>query len=366
MFSAPLAQAETEGEQFASGLYDGTIGKMPIRVCFDAGSVTGTYYYLEHLKPIALRPDKDETPGLLVERLGYDDPTGGIWHMAISGQDALSGKWVSAKRNLPIRLKRKPFTKDQFTGPCESPEFLAPRMRGDKVVESEAVFEGVSYTRLRYVAGPQFESESVSIASFALKPEQSGDTLINATLRKAMPDGSGTSNFMQCMGMMHLRWGADGTFHHEVMPELISDRWLGVVHSTSIYCGGAHPSFWNKRRVYDRQSGEEVDPSLFLTDASFVFYDVSSDDPLPQRLVRHVSDELKTAIGKNWSVEGSDCWQEIRDFPGWELGLARNGIVFEPDLPHVIKACGEAVTVPWSQLDGMLSEKGKAVRDSLQ
>ena len=339
---------------------------MPIRLCFDPGSETGTYYYIKHLKPIALRLGKDETPGLLAETLGYDKPTGGIWHMESSGKAELSGKWVSAKRTLPIRLKRKPFTKDQYTGPCESPEFLAPRMRGDKVVEAQEVFEGVRYTRLRYVPGPQFDSDSVSITSFALKPEHIGDASINASLRKVIPDGSGASNFMQCMGMMHLQWGADGDFHHNVSPELIADRWLGVVHINSIYCGGAHPSFWNKRRVYDRHSGEEVDPSRFLTDASFVFYNAESDDPLSKRLVRHLSEDLKAAVGRNWSAEGADCWEEIRDFPGWELGLVRNGIVFEPDLPHVIKACGEAVTVPWSQLDGMLSEKGKAVRDSLR
>lgn len=364
---ASAVQAGGDAKTLAAGLYEGTIGTLAIRVCFDDGYTTGTYYYLEHLKPIALRPDDKDTPGVLVEKLGFGDDPVAAWHIAENTGETVRGQWRNASRSLPIALERVPYTPAKYTGPCESVEFLAPRMAGGVISSAPATFDGIAYTSLAYVPGQQFNRETISIESFAIEPVREGDATINRELRKVLPDGSGTSEFMQCMGMMHLQWGTDGEFNHRVSPELVTGDWLGVRHDNSQYCGGAHPNYWLDRQVFDRRTGKEIDPANWLKNTSLIFFEFEAERSFAKRPVSGLSPPLMALVGKYWPGDNAECWSMSGDaFFGWDMGLAKKGIIFKPEVPHAITPCAESVIVPWSDLTDHLTTEGKAVRDSLR
>lgn len=366
--AASLSPAQAQAIE--PGLYEGTIGTLPIRACFDDSTqVAGTYYYLKHLKPIGLGKGEDGSPAALVETLGYEKPTGGKWTALRRAGTIITGQWRDGKRRLPIRLKSVPYTAGEYAGPCEATEFQGPRMAGSSVSESLSEMGGEQLTILTFTPGPAFDQEAVEIASFAItRPVQPGDSTINAALREVLPASSGDSDFLQCLGMMHLAWGTDGEFSHLAQAEVLSSRWLGVLHTNGVYCGGAHPSFWQNRQIFDRETGREIDPSGWFKADALGFYEVESEEPgRAKRPVAGLSDGLHALVRKHWPSEDSECTSVLDDrLPGWDIGLGQGGMTFRPELPHALTACAESVTVPWSELEPYLSAAGRAVRDSLR
>jgi len=61
-----------------------------------------------------------------------------------------------------------------------------------------------------------------------------------------------------------------------------------------------------------------------------------------------------------------ECMEAARSGMGWDIGLTREGPVFEPEFPHVLFACTEEVTLPWEAARPFLSEKGRAVMKGLR
>lgn len=368
---AALGAVPVKANTLTPGLYEGTIGTLPIRVCFDdSASVAGTYYYLKHLKPIGLF-NQDGDANALREATGYEENTGGQWRTLRQSGGIITGQWTNGKRRLPIRLKEVLYTGGEYTGPCESKQFLTPRLAGSSIKASAADFATAPVTILEFVPGPGFDAETVFISSFAIAgPAQRGDAAINANLRRVLPVGvdESDSGFMECMGMMHLSWGWDGNFEHVAKPEVLNPRWLGVLHTQGVYCGGAHPNFWEARQVFDRSTGEEADPSAWLRKGALVFYEIDSESPNPpKRPVQALGPEVGALVSQRWSDGDSECRDFLTDSSfGWDLGLGEGGMVFKPELPHVATACIQTVTVPWGDLEPYLSDTGKAVRDSLR
>ena len=345
------------------GLWEGTIGDLPIRVCFDRNDrVPGTYYYLSQLKPIALQADKDGDAARLIESAGYDKPTGGAWQIKALTARSISGHWTGKGQSLPISLNRALYTESEFGGPCEAPEFLAPRMAGAEIEEHKDTLGAENYISLIYRPGKPFDPDSVEIQTFALLPQQQGDPVINAALRKIMPDGQGRSDFAQCMGMMHLAWGTDGDFSHIAMPEVISARWVGVINSRSVYCGGAHPSHWQDRQIFDRASGKEIDPALwFRSDALEIPGGDYQNADAAKQYVQALSPALLSLVEARWPADIIECFDD-GGFYSWDIGLGGDGLVFKPNVPHAITPCAESITVQWSELGPHLSQAGQAVR----
>ena len=358
-------------ERPEKGLYEGTIGTLPIRACFDESStIAGTYYYLKHLKPIGLAIGENKTD-VVRETTGYEEYTGGQWWSLRHKGETLSGMWRDGRRRLPIRLKRVLYTSDNYAGPCESKQFQLPRLAGASVKESAAEFAAGPITTLTFEPGPAFDGDSVGISSFVLAgPPQSGDAAINAALRRVLPVGVDDSDsaFLDCMGGMHISWGQDGTFEHMAAPEVLTQRWLGVLNTLGTYCGGAHPNFWQHRQIFDRQSGAEVDPVGWLRKGALTFYEYEDPDGFyPKRPIAGLGDDLFSTVRTLWPGDAdAECLEVIDGRPnGWDIGLGEGGMIFKPELPHVATACVESVTVPWGDLEPFLSDEGRAVRASL-
>ena len=371
LLAAALGAVPAKAERPEKGLYEGTIGTLPIRACFDESStIAGTYYYLKHLKPIGLGIE-DDNAGVLLETTGYEEFTGGQWWSLRQKGEAVTGLWRDGRRRLPIRLKQVLYTGPNYTGPCDSKQFQMPRLAGASVKESAAEFAGVPVTNLEFYPGPNFDAESVFILSFVIAGSpQPGDAVINANLRRVLPVGvdESDSGFLECMGMMNMIRGWDGNFEHVAAPEVLTKRWLGVLHTQGVYCGGAHPNYWQNRQIFDRQSGAEVDPVGWLAKGALQFYEYESADFTgAKRPVAGLSEALYLLVRKYWPSEAEpECTDLIGSgMPGWDIGLGEGGMIFKPELPHVATACVESVTVPWGDLEPFLSDEGRAVRASL-
>lgn len=362
-----------QADALEPGVYEGKIGPLPIRACLDDGSfAAGTYYYLKHLRPIALRKGEATGQDTLAEFIGYEDRTGGEWLSLRQTGEKITGQWSNGRRLLPIRLKSVTIKVDDYSSPCEAKQFLGPRLAAASIVPSAEQFSGVPITRLTFDHGPYFDAEAVSIASFVLGgPPQPGDAAINMMLRRVLPMGvdDSDSDFLSCMGDMHAQTGQDGSFEHHAQPEVLTTRWLGVLHARSVYCGGAHPSFWQNRQVFDRQTGAEVDPAGWFTKGALGFYQYEDQDGLyPKRPVAGLSEDLYKVMRRYWPIgEDNECIDVIDGKGyGWDIGLGQTGLILKPELPHVATACIESVAVPWADLEPFLSEAGRAVRDSLR
>lgn len=370
---AAAISTPAQASSLEPGVYEGTIGSLPIRACFDNSSyVAGAYYYLKHLKPIALRTGEATSPDALAEFIGYYDRTGGEWRSMRQTGETVTGEWRDGRRVLPIRLKSLTIKVGEHSSPCEAKQFLGPRLAAARVVSSADKFAGVPITRLTFDHGPYFDAESVGIASFVIGGQpQPGDAAINASLRRVLPVGvdDSDSDFMSCMGDMHVQSGQDGSFEHDAQPEVLTTRWLGVLHTQGVYCGGAHPSFWQSRQVFDRQTGAEVDPAGWFAKGALEFYEYEDPDGYyPKRPVAGLSEDLFTVMRRYWPMgDDNECIDVIDDKRyGWDIGLGQGGLTLKPELPHVVTACIESVTVPWGDLEPFLSDEGRAVRDSLR
>lgn len=367
---AAIGHAPARAQAVEPGLYEGTIGTLPIRACFDqSANVAGAYYYLKHLKPIGLRAESEDATHALIESIGYDAPTGGRWAALKQSAAGIIGQWRNGKRRLPITLKPVPFSAGEYSGPCESEEFQAPRLTGSSIEETAAQVAGEAVTTLTYKPGPAFDPGMVEIATFALSGNaQPGDGAINAALREVLPASPDKSGVIECMGMMHLAWGADGNYSHLAQPEVVTPRWVGVLNTYSVYCGGAHPSFWESRQIFDRLTGAEVDPVSWFQPEALQFYEFEGEvSARPKRPVAGLAEGLHALVRKVWPSEDSECAGVIEEgLPGWDIGLGQSGMLFRPELPHSMTACAETVQVPWAELEPFLSETGRAVRASFR
>ena len=76
------------------GLWEGTIGSLPIRACYDAGDYVqgGKYYYLKHLATISLLSDSAR-PGELAE--GWAEKPGvARWRLTVITPVRAEGTWI--------------------------------------------------------------------------------------------------------------------------------------------------------------------------------------------------------------------------------------------------------------------------------
>ena len=362
----PFAPAKTPAQ--TGQIWSGTVGGIPITACFDnAETDEGIYYYNAHLRPLRLVQIDENTPSVLTEIEGYRDQSGATWTIDAKADQRIAGTWRSGDRELPIELSASPVDLPEFDGPCASAAFVEPLLVGGSAGDSRASFDGAAYTKLVYTGPPHLGGDDYLVETIALDPVQAGDRAINTALAKALPDGSVGHHMGQCLGM-HMPGGGKGYLNETITPALITDQWLSIERAGSTFCGGAHPSHFFTLAAYDRSSGNEADPSTWFKPDALLFYEFESEDgPLRPRPIAGLSEALVDKVQANWPhAAGSECPSAVRTQMGWTLGLAKDGVVFVPQLPHVIFACTDAITVPWDELAPFLSDAGQDVRGSLQ
>jgi hypothetical protein len=330
------------------GVWEGTVGRSPVRLCIDGlgdGPARGSYYYLSQLEPIALSEEDGE--GGWIERAPGDEGEA-HWNFAEQSAAALRGQWRRLRVTHPFALRPVPWAEGDWGGPCSSAEFVAPLLAGGEVADTAASFDGWAYTEHRYRPPAHLDGD-VMVATFTYPDREPGDGVINAMLRAYLPRGNLGDGAYDCLAGALSSLGTDGYVDQTVRPMLVSRVFLGFDEANDQYCGGNHPNAWQVMRVFDRQSGKEVD----LFDWIGAPREDGEESILPEALL--------AAVLARWPADAEpDCREIVGEGRTWMLGLARDGLVFQPDLPHIAMACAERVTVGWQELAPFLDAEGRA------
>lgn len=351
----PAAAQAAEDAAWA-GVYEGTIGRYPVTVCLQSwgdGSALGAYYYHSQLKPIRL--DGTGDPARWIEVAEGDNPearTGPRWSLQGLGGDTVTGTWRDGRRAFPITLKGVLDDSAAEGSPCGSSAFVARRVMPAAFDRTEDTADGFAFTRVSYKAPAHFSD--VSIESFAFIPSQPGDAAIVRELEAGLPRGAVDDEFIQCItgGLGSL--GIDGFWEQSSSPAYVSKAFLAVQTSLGTFCGGAHPNFGSYQRVFDRETGAEVKLEGWLGAAAWgeVEYDM-----------RPLASALRELALTHWPDDSEpECREAALDQSYWTFGLSAAGFSLTPDFPHVLTACEETATVPWTEIEPYLSDEGKAAR----
>lgn len=370
LVAAPAATQEPQPQQ--DRIWKGTLGGSAITACFfDEDGREGVFYRDAMLEPVRLEAAGEAAPSPLREMRAYDDPTGALWSLTV-GEDRITGEWRTEGEVLPIRLAAQAVTLSEYGTACETGAFLDPLLAGGTVTAGRESMAGTAYTVLQYAGPKRAGLEDYSLSSFALDPVRPGDAAINAALATALPDGMAASAMGGCFGSA-LRSGMGGYQDNALVPLTITLRWLGLRHSGSDYCGGAHPNHFILLTTYDRHSGAEVDTAAWFKPGVLQFYEFDTVAAGWRRSIAGLSPALLRALLARYPAredggaeDTGECADIIRDGSGWQIGLTREGPVFVPQLPHVAFACTEEIVLPWEDARPFLSAKGRAVMASLR
>jgi len=328
-----------------AGVWQGTLGGQPIRACFDQLSwgPFGAYYYLSHLRAIALQPAEEQTRKF-VEGFDERDATSPRWNIESVTPQQIAGQWVHAGRSFELRLTRVPTAERDTEGAsCGSMAFNAARLQGVRTVRKAARKDGVGYTRLILDHRGHFD-ESVSVETFSLAGDTPAVRRINAELGKPLR----ADDWLECVRSGLDANGQDGDNSETLEPRMITRRWLSVMNESGWYCGGAHPDDAAFARLFDRETGREVDLHQWLNGNAVT----KADDLIGLRpALRNV------VLGQHKT--DSECLDTVNDQAYWNMELTRSGMVFMPILPHVAVGCRDEYPVPFAKLQPFLTPEGK-------
>lgn len=348
--AVPAAAQDTSPPQPWEGVWQGTLGTYPVRLCLSQRSETwsvGAYYYLSQLKTIGLDRQDD---GTWVEKAGGSDAVTGRWTLRPSG-NALSGEWKQGAKSLPLALTR--VAADLSDGACAAREFLEPRIQPVKLRETPKALGKFAYRELAWDVGKGFPE--VSLTSLAYAPVQPGDKAINAALGLDPAKREGEADYVSCYQGSLGSLGTDGDFSFGYAPRAATSSFLTVTANAGGFCGGAHPyaDYW--WLTFDRQTGKKVDLGTWLTPAA-----VPRSDWFEDSALRPLSPAFKRIVLRRLKFADSECRAVVSEAEYWNIGLDRTGLVFSPSLPHVAMACGDDAAVPFAELGPWLSAAGKA------
>ncbi|MBV9884662.1 MAG: hypothetical protein JO276_16760 [Sphingomonadaceae bacterium] len=337
------------------GIWEGTVGTLPVRACFvhREWGTFGAYYYLSRRRLIPL--EAPEHGGGFDERGEADGPAP-HWTIESAGPSQLIARWAARGRTLPVRLTRLA----RLTGeesPCSAIAFHRPRLEGLRLVRSRAAKDGVAYTRIVLDTAGRFEE--VSFETFALDGASAAAGRINAALGTALTGDP--PSWFECITDSLADSPNEGGFDESLTPTMISRRWLAVTHHWDGSCGGAHPDSTNAYRLFDRTDGREIDLHDWLNAGA-----VHRERPDGGEEIKTLLPAFREAILAGWHSEGADCDEPVRNEDFWTIGLTRTGLVFSPVLPHVVQACGEDFTMPFERLRPFLTPEGAAQVRALQ
>ena len=335
------------------GVWEGTIGTLPIRACFQrrgADDPVAAYYYLSRLRPIRLEQQGNsklwlETGDAAETRRSPQ------WRFDGVGRTLLTGAWSVGAKQLPFRLTR--IGGEAEDEPCGGPAFNAPRLRPLKPSATRATFGGVAYTKLAFDPGPGFGD--VSLATFALDGDGAAVRRLNMGLRHLMSGAAVSSEWYGCVTSALGSTGTEGEYRAATTPELITPRWLAASQTISSYCGGAYPNAGVTSLLFDRATGAAVDLQDWLNDAAIERRRLSPEDAT----VKLRSGLRRLLAARDKAVE-ADCRGASADAAYWDVGLRREGLRFTPSLAHVEQACAKPVLAPWATLLPFLTAAGRA------
>jgi len=330
------------------GIWQGTVGDLPVRACFarpEQWGSFGAYFYLSRRRLIAL--DGADGESVTFHEGGGADPNRPRWRIERADAGRLTGQWTGGGRTLPVRLSRVAETGGE--SPCGSLAFHQPRLAGVRTVSAPATMDGVAYTRITLDHGGRFEA---SVETFALAGASEAARRINAILAQALANDP--PEWFECLRAPLEQSPFEGSFNQSLAPALISTRWMSVIEQHDGFCGGNHPNVGRTYRTFDLAMGREIDLHDWLNATA-----VQREGPAgSEEEIKTLRPALREFILAGWHAEQAECEEGVRSIEFWNIGLTREALIFSPQLPHVAQACGEEFTVSLARLRPFLTEEG--------
>jgi hypothetical protein len=353
LIALAASAAPAAGPADLPGVWEGTIGTLPVRACFvrTEWNSFGAYYYLSRLRTIPLESDESGT--------GFSEggATGSPrWRIESADSAQVTARWSGGGRSLPVRLRRVEGEIGE-EGACGSMVFHRPRLAGLGTQTVRATVDGVGYTRMTLNTRERFD---VTFETFALDGESAAVRRINAALGEGL--GGDPPRWLQCAQDSLGSGPNEGGFTETLTPVMISRRWLSVAAHWDGFCGGAHPDSSNSWRLFDLTNGGEVEILTWFNTAGVKRARLEQVN----EEIRTVEPALRTAILAGWRPEDAECGETIRSTEFWNIGLNRDSLTFSPSLPHVVQACGEDFEIPFARLQPFLTPEGAANLRALQ
>lgn len=349
--SAPAIAAEPVSP--LAGVWDGTIGTLPIRACFEQHERgnSGGYFYRSKRKFIGLSADADHAQYVEGAQSVTTAPRWTI-NPAAAG---LEGTWSQGAKSLPIRLTRVAAPQADETA-CASMTFLQPRLDGIRNVTSHFVKDGVGFTRITVDLKERFEGSGQSTVQ--IDGTTPAARKINAELLKPFSDSPPA--WLDCIEGSLDNGQSEGSSDSSSEPGLVTRRWLSVTNHSESYCGGAHPDSSSWATLFDRGTGDQVNLLDWFRPTAVKREGAGAD------VIRSLSRPFVAFITAGAKLAEKECREVIRDADYWNAELTAKAIVFTPSLPHVVQACEEPFAVPHARLAPYLTAKGKAELATLQ
>lgn len=327
-----------------AGIWEGTIGNLPVRACFmgrEEGAF-GAYYYRSRLQLIALTP-VETMHGAFNEAAGGSDGTGpgadpARWQIERATGTMLTARWTSGRRTLPVRLRRVAGALDE--GPCASLAFHRPRLAGVRTISTRSTTDGVGWTKLRLDHRGRF---GVSVESFALDGNGAAVRRLNAIF--ARPLSNDPPEWLDCIRGTLANNAYEGEYQSSMEPVMISRHWLSVADGNGGFCGGAHPFDNSIYRTFDLTRGAEIDLHDWLNADAVKRERVQGSNGV----LKSLQPAFRTFILTGWRGE-NDCDEIVRSSEFWTIGLTREGFVFTPSVPYVARVCYETFTIGFDRL----------------
>jgi hypothetical protein len=137
------------------------------------------------------------------------------------------------------------------------------------------------------------------------------------------------------------------TWREDVTVRYLSARYLSVEVVTSYDCAGAYPTNGAETPVtYDLTTGTQIDWTTMFK-PGFLAPVSDAENAPPPGLTKLYRARYRMPKGKG---DDADCRGAITDQDPFSSAPivwldAKGGIVFQPDFPHVIAACGDPLTL---------------------
>ncbi|MCL1629497.1 hypothetical protein M3N55_12220 [Roseibaca sp. V10] len=305
------------------GVWGGRVGDVEIRMC--AQSEPGQPFNDDC---VAIYTTQDYN----IELLDRESST--TWSPRLAREQIVS---LAVLEDGSVRLERSPA--DLWSGvplapidgpadtrPCVSDAFNAPRIFLPDPVTRPAEMDGVPYEVVSII-DPSGHGE---VTTFRLPGTGAGIAAINARLTEALPQAAEEAPYYACT-LDALQVGAGSFWEHQIQPEWITDRFIVVEDVEDVFCGGARPSYAVDWRVFDVETGDEIDTSAWIREDAF--YDLGPyagqgpeiGDSEVARGFRELMVEAFAATNPSQSC------QDLLDLvETWDVRPSREGLVLTP------------------------------------
>jgi len=339
------------------GIWEGRLGTQPVRACFSVEGSFGGYFTLTRLRFVGL-------DGVAGSEDSFSEGTtqgAPVWRNVQATGAVLTATRTSGREMLPVRLRRvAAATVGGDTGPCSSFAFHRPRMTGIRIVHTRGQVDGTAYTKLTLDTRGHFD---IRFNTFALDGGGAAVRRINAELGEGL--SGNPPGWFFCINNSLVMFPGEGESDEALEPVMISRRWLSVAHRGTVFCGGAHPDGYVMHQLFDRSSGAAVELLNWFRPTAVKHERVTGmeEDYLT------VQPAFRAFLLAGQRLENDadgECARVLRDQDRWNAGMTRTGIVFIPELPHVVQACSRDITIPFDRIRPWLKPEGAAAVAALQ